>query len=105
MRKTRKTAVVAVFLGTVGFLGAGAAYAQGQGQGQGQGHHGRESTTTKIGQSTSCTTTEENSDVQGESGFENGREGNRSNGKGSPGPQTTDVGSSLGCNNTLILGK
>ncbi|MER5542391.1 hypothetical protein ACWDBD_31930 [Streptomyces sp. NPDC001118] len=101
MRKTRKTAVVALLLGTVGLLGAGTAYAHGQGK----GHHGRESTTTIINQGTSCTTTEENEDVQGESGYENGREANRSNGKGSPGPQKTNVGSSLGCNNTLVIGK
>ncbi|WP_369393376.1 hypothetical protein AB5J72_41885 [Streptomyces sp. CG1] len=104
MRKTRKTAVVAVLLGTVGFLGVGTACAHGQGH----EHHGRENkenNTTKIMQSTTCTTTEENTDVQGESGFGNGREGNRSKGKGSPGPQTTNVGSSLGCNNTLVLGR
>ncbi|EST36676.1 hypothetical protein M878_00855 [Streptomyces roseochromogenus subsp. oscitans DS 12.976] len=94
---------MAILLGTVGFLGAGTAYAHGHGHGR--GHHGRENNTTLISQSTSCTTAEENGDVQGESGFENGREGNRSNGKGSPGSQTTNVGSSLGCNNTIILGK
>ncbi|MEU2713119.1 hypothetical protein [Streptomyces sp. NPDC007205] len=107
MRKTRKTAVVAVLLATVGFLGTGTAYAHGQGHGQRHGHaqKGQESETVLISQSTSCTTAEENVDVQGESGVGNGQQGNESNGKGSPGTQTTNVGSSLGCNNTLVLGK
>ncbi|OLZ66351.1 hypothetical protein AV521_27975 [Streptomyces sp. IMTB 2501] len=107
MRKPRKTAVVAVLLGTVGFLGAGTAYAHGQGHGHKRGHeqHGRESNSVVIGQSTSCTTAEENVDVQGESGVENGWEGKRPNGEGSPGPQTTNIGSSQGCNNTVVFGK
>ncbi|MGW3205972.1 hypothetical protein [Streptomyces sp. NPDC001135] len=113
MRKTRKTAVVALLLATVGFLGTGTgtAYAHGQGHGHKKGHgsshkdQGRESETVLISQSTSCTTAEENVDVQGESGFENGREGNAPNGKGSPGAQNTNVGSRLGCDNTLVLGK
>ncbi|AOR34625.1 hypothetical protein BFF78_29445 [Streptomyces fodineus] len=110
MRKPRKTVVVAVLLGTVGFLGAGTAYAHGHadghkhGQGHGREHRGQENQTVRISQSTSCTTTEENVDVQGESGFENGRKGNL-NGKGSPGTQNTNVGSSLGCNNTIIFGR
>lgn len=107
MRKTRKTAVVAVLLGTVGFLGAGTAYAHGQGHGHGHGtkQQGRESNTIVMNQSTTCTTVEENVDVQGEFGYENGREGNQFNGKGSPGPQSTNVGSRLGCDNTVVLGK
>ncbi|WP_128431569.1 hypothetical protein [Streptomyces cyaneus] len=129
MRKPRKTAVVAVLLGAIGFLSTGAAYADGQGHGHKQGHkhgqkhghkqghkqghkHGRghkadskESRTVYIAQSTTCSTIEENVDVQGQIGFENGREANRSNGEGSPGTQTTDLGSSQGCNNTIVLGK
>ncbi|WP_369170060.1 hypothetical protein AB5J49_20490 [Streptomyces sp. R28] len=125
MRKPRKTAVVAVLLGAIGFLGTGTAYADGQGHGHKQEHkqahkqehkhghkHGRghkseseESRTVFISQSTSCRTTEENVDVQGQSGVENGREGNRSNGEGSPGSQATNIGSSQGCNNTIVLGK
>ena len=110
MRKPRKSVVVAVLLGTVGFLGAGTAYAQGDGHkhspkhGHGREHHGQENQTIRIGQNNSCTTAEENVDVQGETGYENGREGNP-NGKGSPGTQNTNVGSSLGCNNTIIFGK
>ncbi|WP_210588843.1 hypothetical protein [Streptomyces sp. GESEQ-35] len=114
MRKTLKTAVVAVLLGTVGFLGAGTAYAHGNGhekghekghghghgKGKGHKHRGEVSKTIVITQSTSCSTTEENTDVQGQSAY-----GNWSNGKVSPGPQTTNLGSRLGCNNTLVLGK
>ncbi|MBV7700713.1 hypothetical protein [Streptomyces sp. TRM70350] len=111
MRKPRKTAVVAVLLSAIGFLGTGTAYADGHGHkhghkhGHGHKHHDKESKTLLISQSTSCRTTEENVDVQGQSGFENGREGNRSNGEGSPASQTTILGSSQGCNNTVVLGK
>ncbi|MGN9763512.1 hypothetical protein [Streptomyces sp. SD31] len=125
MRKPRKTAVVAVLIGAIGFLGTGTAYADGQGHGHKQGHkqeqkhgqkHGKkqghkhkrdskESRTVFISQSTSCTTIEENVDVQGQFGFQNGREGNRSNGEGSPGSQSTNLGSRQGCNNTLVLGR
>jgi hypothetical protein len=120
MRKPRKTLVVAVLLGTVGFLGAGTAHAQGDGHDSkhGRGHeharghehgHGhkkeaREVHTTQFSQSTTCTTTEQNVDVQGQSGFQNGLEGNAPNASGSPGTQTTNVGSSLGCNNTITIG-
>ncbi len=125
MRKPRKTAVVAVLIGAIAFLGTGTSYADGQGHGHKHGHKhahghkhehghkhghghkqtGEESKTVYISQSTTCTTTEENVDVQGQYGFQNGREANRSNGEGSPGTQTTDIGSSQGCNNTLVLGK
>ncbi|MFJ8534212.1 hypothetical protein [Streptomyces sp. NPDC093591] len=121
MRKPRKTAVVAVLIGAIGFLGTGTAYADGQGHGHKQEHkqehkhgkkHGKkhkadskESRTVFISQSTSCTTIEENVDVQGQFGYQNGREGNRANGEGSPGTQTTNLGSRQGCNNTLVLGK
>jgi len=118
MRKTRKTAVVAVLLGTVCFLGTGTAYAHGNGDGKGHGHgkghahgkgHGKgkghrrqdaASQTTVITQSTTCSTTDENTDVQGEFAY-----GNWSNGELSLGPQTTTIGSHLGCDNTLVLGK
>ncbi|MET9835920.1 hypothetical protein ABZ078_43110 [Streptomyces sp. NPDC006385] len=127
MRKPHKTAVVAVLLSAIGFLGTGTAYADGQGHGHkhghkhghghkqghkhghkhGQGHkqQGKESKSLLISQSTSCSTVEENVDVQGQFGIENGREGNRSHGEGSPGSQTTKLGSSQGCNNTVVLGR
>ncbi|WP_037888113.1 hypothetical protein [Streptomyces viridochromogenes] len=127
MRKPHKTAVVAVLLSAIGFLGTGTAYADGQGHGDGhkhgqkheqkhghkQGHkqgkgkkqEGKEGQSLLIAQSTSCTTVEENIDVQGQIGFQNGREGNRANGEGSPGSQATILGSRQGCNNTVVLGK
>ncbi|KUN03105.1 hypothetical protein AQI95_24395 [Streptomyces yokosukanensis] len=109
MRKPRKTAVVAVLLGTVGFLGAGTAYAHGDGHKHGQSHErehqGRDKQTTLISQNTSCTTAEENVDVQGESGVGNGQTGYQPNSKGSPGTQNTNIGANLGCNNTIVLGK
>ncbi|WP_031487692.1 hypothetical protein [Streptomyces bicolor] len=129
MRKPLNTAVVAVLLSAVGFLGTGTgiAHADGHGHkhgqehkkgqahkhGHGHGHKhgkghkkdGKEGKTLLISQSTTCTTVEENVDVQGQYGFQNGREGNRNNGEGSPGTQTTDLGSSQGCNNTVVLGK
>ncbi len=132
MRKPHKTAVVAVLLSAIGFLGTGTAYADGHGHGRGHGHkqgqehkqkhghkqkqqkhkrgHGqkhqvKESQMLVISQSTTCRTAEENVDVQGQYGFQNGREGNRSNGEGSPGSQYTSLGSSQGCNNTVVLGK
>ena len=103
MRKPRKTVVVAVLLGTVGFLGAGTAYAHGDGHGSkhGQGHsrehHGHESQTIRVNQSTTCTVTEDNSDVQGETASFGP--------DGRPATQNTNVGSSLGCNNTVSFGK
>ncbi|MCL8013983.1 hypothetical protein [Streptomyces sp. AS02] len=126
MRKPRKTAVVAVLLSAIGFLGAGTAYADGHGHGHGQKHeqkhgkkHGKKhghkhrgketkaqaSQTLLISQSTTCSTTEENIDVQGQYGYQNGLQGNQYNGTGSPGTQTTTLGSSQGCNNTVVLGK
>ncbi|MFI7410712.1 hypothetical protein ACIBU0_18810 [Streptomyces sp. NPDC049627] len=121
MRKPRKTAVVAALLGAVCFLGTGAAHADGHGHKHehkhGQGHkHGhkrghahkadsKEGKTLVVSQSTSCSTTEENIDIQGQYGFQNGREANRSNGEGSPGTQITDIGSTQGCNNTVVLGR
>lgn len=103
MRKPRKTVVVAVLLGTVGFLGAGTAYAHGDGHGSkhGQGHsrehHGHESQKILVNQSTTCTVTEDNSDVQGETAAFGP--------DGRPDTQNTNVGSSLGCNNTVSFGK
>ncbi|MFE0255084.1 hypothetical protein [Streptomyces sp. NPDC059010] len=105
MRKPRKTAVVAVLLGAIGFLSTGAAYADGHGHKHGQGHgqkqhskavKGKETKTLLISQSTTCTTTEQNVDVQGQSG---------PTGVDAPGSQTTRIGSEMGCNNTVVLGR
>ncbi|MDC0772253.1 hypothetical protein [Streptomyces sp. HD] len=114
MRKPRKTAVVAVLLSAIGFLSTGAAYADGHGHKHGQGHghkqhskavKGKETKTLLISQSTTCTTTEQNVDVQGQYGFQNGQGTTQSNSAGSPGSQTTRIGSTLGCNNTVVLGR
>ncbi|NUP24093.1 MAG: hypothetical protein HOZ81_50160 [Streptomyces sp.] len=114
MRKPRKTAVVAVLLGAIGFLSTGAAYADGQGHKHGHGHghkqHSKavkekESKTLLVSQSTTCAVTEQNVDVQGQTGFQNGREASLSNSTGSPGAQSTRIGSTLGCNNTVVLGR
>ncbi|MFF4502742.1 hypothetical protein [Streptomyces sp. NPDC001401] len=102
MRKTRKTAVMAaVLLGTVGFLGAGTAYAHDHGHGHGHKHHGREVKTLVVNQSTTCSTTDENTDVQGQTASVT----NWPHGEVSSSPQTTNVGSHLGCDNTLVFGK
>jgi amino acid transporter len=125
MRKPLKTVVVAVLLGAVGFLGTGTAYAHGQadghkhgrehgrehGKGHGHGHgkgHGRkhqerENQTLHVNQSTTCTTTEANVDVQGETAFDNGL-AESPNAEGAPVMQNTNVGSTLGCNNTIVFG-
>ncbi|MFJ8308387.1 MULTISPECIES: hypothetical protein [unclassified Streptomyces] len=101
MRKSRKTAIAAVLLSAIGFLGTGTAYAHGDEH----QHDGKETKTLVVNQSNTCSTVEENADVQGQSGYQNGLEGNRSYGKGSPGTQNTNVGSSQGCDNTVIFGK
>ncbi|WP_438290633.1 hypothetical protein [Streptomyces sp. HUAS TT7] len=101
MRKPRKTAVVAVLISAIGFLGTGTAYAHGDEH----EHHGKETKTLVVNQSNECSTVEKNEDVQGQSGVQNGLEGNRSGGKGSPGTQNTHVGSSQGCDNTVVFGK
>ncbi|MFI6475281.1 hypothetical protein ACIBL5_34095 [Streptomyces sp. NPDC050516] len=101
MRKPRKTAVVAVLISAVGFLGTGTAYAHGDEH----QHAGQETKTLVVNQSNTCSTVEDNADVQGQSGYQNGLEGNRSNSKGSPGTQNTNVGSGQGCDNTVIFGK
>ncbi|MFD7336702.1 hypothetical protein ACFV98_11945 [Streptomyces violascens] len=109
MRKSRKTAIAAVLLSAIGFLGTDTAYAHGYGdnQGQSQEHNpqGRETKTLVVNQSNECSTVEKNADVQGQSGVQNGLEGNRSGGKGSPGTQNTHVGSGQGCDNTVVFGQ
>ncbi|MFJ6750262.1 MULTISPECIES: hypothetical protein [unclassified Streptomyces] len=91
MHKLHKAAVVAVALGSLGFLGAGSAYA-----GDGPRHYG-------IGQSASCKSHDLNVDVLGEVGVLNGVLGNALNGEGSPGAQDTKpIGSSMGCSNSAF---
>ncbi|MFB7629756.1 hypothetical protein ACFC0M_02215 [Streptomyces sp. NPDC056149] len=93
MRKLQKTAVVAVVLGSVGFLGAGTTYADG----------GRGGTEFDVRQSSQCRSHDANVDVLGEVGILNGLLGNALGGEGAPGAQSTKVGSSVGCDNSFVF--
>ncbi|MER6046695.1 hypothetical protein ABT168_04365 [Streptomyces sp. NPDC001793] len=95
MRKLQKTAVVAVVLGSFGFLGAGTSYAHGEKGGTG----------LDIKQGSQCRSHDMNVDVLGEVGIANGLGGNLLNGEGSAGAQNTTMGSSMGCNNTADFPK
>ncbi|MFG2136891.1 hypothetical protein [Streptomyces sp. NPDC048650] len=96
MRKLCKAAVVAAALGSVGLLGVGTAYAGGPFGGESGGAE------FTIKQSTSCTSHDTNLDVLGEVGIANGLGGNLLNGEGSPGAQSTHLGSTMGCNNSAL---
>ena len=89
MRKIRKAAVLVAALGSVGFLGAGAAHAGG-----GDGFD--------IKQSSVCRSHDANVDVLGNVGIANGLGGNLLNGEGNPGAQLTELGSEMGCNNSVF---
>src|SRR5438034_7473378 len=97
MRKLHKAAVVAATLGTIGFLGAGTAYASGHGGGKGGGLGQLD-----VKQNTQCRSHDLNVDVLGEVGILNGLLGSALNGEGSPGAQSTHMGSSMGCNNSAL---
>ncbi|WP_407287423.1 hypothetical protein [Streptomyces sp. BP-8] len=92
MRMLRKAAVVAAALGTIGILGAGTAYADGGKEGGGR---------IEIKQGSSCRSHDTNVDVLGEVGIANGLGGNLLGGEGDPGAQSTTMGSSMGCNNSV----
>ncbi|MER7986367.1 hypothetical protein ABTY53_12305 [Streptomyces noursei] len=92
MRKLHKAAVVAAALGSISFLGAGNAFALG-GQGGGQ---------FDVKQGSQCRSHDLNVDVLGEVGVLNGLLGNALNGEGSPGAQSTHLGSTMGCNNSAF---
>ncbi|MEV0370492.1 hypothetical protein AB0I10_11780 [Streptomyces sp. NPDC050636] len=96
MRKLRKAAVVVAALGTVGLLGAGAAHAD-EGQQRGHGGHGG----LNVKQGSSCRSHDLNVDVLGEVGILNGLLGNALNGEGSPGAQSSHLGSTMGCDNSV----
>ncbi|WP_236573371.1 hypothetical protein [Streptomyces sp. GS7] len=98
MRKLQKATVVAVVLGSFGFLGAGTAYAHGEKEG------GRGGTDFEIRQGSQCRSHDLNVDVLGEVGILNGVLGNALGGEGSPGAQSTRVGSSVGCDNSAVMG-
>ncbi|MYT30066.1 MULTISPECIES: hypothetical protein [unclassified Streptomyces] len=90
MRKLHKAAVVAAVLGSVSILGVSTANADGEGGPQGR---------FDIKQSAMCRSHDTNVDILGEVGIANGLGGNLLNGEGSPGAQSTHMGSSMGCNN------
>ncbi|GHD99111.1 hypothetical protein [Streptomyces alanosinicus] len=97
MHKLRKAAVLVAALGSVGLLSAGAAHAdQGMG-GKGGGGGSRFS----VLQSTTCRSHDLNADVLGEVGILNGALGNALNGEGNSGAQESQLGSSMGCNNSV----
>jgi hypothetical protein len=93
MRKLQKAAVLVAALGSIGLLGAGTAHADG-----GHGKGGK----FDIKQGSSCRSHDLNVDVLGEVGIANGLLGNALNGEGSPGAQSTTMGSSMGCNNSAF---
>ncbi|MEV0369261.1 hypothetical protein AB0I10_05480 [Streptomyces sp. NPDC050636] len=97
MRKLRKAAVVVAALGSVALLGAGTAYADGHG-----GHGKNSGFEIDIKQSASCTSHDTNVDILGEVGIANGLGGNLLGGEGSPGAQSTHLGSTMGCTNSAL---
>ncbi|MFI9047569.1 hypothetical protein [Streptomyces sp. NPDC053427] len=96
MRKLRKAAVVVAVLGSVGLLGAGTASADGGKYGGGKGGD-----SWNVKQGNSCRSHDLNVDVLGEVGILNGVLGNALNGEGAAGAQSTPIGSSMGCNDSV----
>ncbi|WP_411128142.1 hypothetical protein [Streptomyces sp. x-19] len=94
MRKFYKAAVVAAAIGSVGFVGAGTANAGGRGGDE-----------FNVRQGSQCRSHDLNVDVLGEVGILNGLLGNALGGEGSPGAQSSRVGSSIGCDNSADIMK
>jgi hypothetical protein len=82
MRKLHKAAVAAAIIGSVSFIASGSATAQGAQNVRGGG---------------GCSSHDFNIDILGEVGIANGLAGDLLNGDGSPGAQSTHVGSEMGC--------
>ncbi|KPC59015.1 hypothetical protein [Streptomyces chattanoogensis] len=99
MRKLRTAAIVAAALGTLGILGAGTAYADGGYGGKSSG--GSSGSSFEIKQGSSCRSKDTNVDILGEVGIANGLGGNLLGGEGAAGAQSTTLGSSMGCNNSV----
>ncbi|MGD3105977.1 hypothetical protein [Streptomyces sp. YGL11-2] len=93
MRKLQKAAVATVALGSFGFLGAGIAYAT----------SGSGGTDFDVKQRNSCRSNDADVDALGEVGIANGLAGNAIGGEGTPGGQSTRVGSSMSCVNSVAL--
>ncbi|MYT27610.1 MULTISPECIES: hypothetical protein [unclassified Streptomyces] len=98
MRKLQKAAVVVAVLGSVSFLGAGTSYADGGRQG------GKGGSEFNIRQGSSCRSHDENVNVLGEVGIIDGALGSALGGEGSPGAQSTKMGSEMGCDNSFGVG-
>ncbi|MFI0811154.1 hypothetical protein [Streptomyces echinatus] len=94
MRKLRSVAVLVTAIGALGLVGGTAHADQG-----GKGGHGDK---FKITQSSNCKSHDLNLDLLGEVGLLNGVLGNALNGEGNPGAQATDIGSTMGCNNSAF---
>ncbi|GAU68797.1 hypothetical protein SSP35_09_00400 [Streptomyces sp. NBRC 110611] len=101
MRKLHKAAVMVAALGSIGLLAGGTAFAADGGH-QGGGKD-KASESWKIGQGSSCRSHDLNVDVLGEVGILNGVLGNALNGEGPAGAQSTPIGSSMGCNDSIKL--
>ncbi|MFF4949735.1 hypothetical protein ACWC2K_10565 [Streptomyces chattanoogensis] len=99
MRKLRTAAIVAAALGTLGILGAGTAHADGGYGGKSSG--GSSGSSFQIKQGSSCRSHDTNVDILGEVGIANGLGGNLLGGEGAAGAQSTTLGSSMGCNNSV----
>lgn len=97
MRNLRNVAVLVAALSSIGLV-SGTAYAGGQGDGKGGDHGDR----FNITQSSHCKSHDLNLDVLGEVGLLNGLLGSAVNGEGNPGAQATNLGSTMGCNNSAF---
>ncbi|EST25059.1 hypothetical protein AB5J72_18060 [Streptomyces sp. CG1] len=97
MHKLRKAAVLVAALGSIGLVSAGAAHAD-QSFGGGKGGGGSR---FSVLQSTTCRSHDLNADVLGEVGILNGLGGNLLNGEGNAGAQESQLGSNMGCNNSV----
>ncbi|MGW5656347.1 hypothetical protein [Streptomyces humi] len=93
MRKLRNAAVLVAALSSIGLV-SGTAYAGGEGHGHGDKFN--------INQSSHCKSHDLNLDVLGEVGLLNGLLGSALNGEGNPGAQATNLGSTMGCNNSAF---
>ncbi|MGW1749592.1 hypothetical protein ACWCRD_29105 [Streptomyces sp. NPDC002092] len=91
MHQLRKAAVLVAAV-SVGLLGAGTAQAHDDG-GKGGGN--------TVLQSTTCRSHDLNLDILGQVGLLNGLLGGALNGEGNEGAQSTSLGSSMGCNNSV----
>ncbi|MFG2359657.1 hypothetical protein [Streptomyces sp. NPDC048521] len=96
MRKLRNVAVLVAAIGSIGLVG-GTAHA---GQGGKGGDHGGDK--YSVQQSSHCKSHDLNLNVLGEVGLLDGLLGNAANGEGNPGAQATDIGSTMGCNNSAF---